>query len=262
MKRKGKLSIAAVLAVLGGTAVYAQDKYLLKSPDGIAFSDFKGYEDWAVVSSARTDEVLKVIVANPTMIEAYKAGVPNNGQPFPDGSKIVKLQWKPKKSTEAPFVSGRARRLHAGFRHRKGQQAISKKRRMGIRAIQLRSCIRRVHGRSQPLRLRTRLPCGREGEGSYLPPVPEALNRTCPRHRRSPPPRVLGPAISHCATFHWSRFRLNPGDACESASLMRKWQLLSTKRPSPLRLHDSFNQTSCPRPASAAPRPEAEASRQ
>jgi hypothetical protein len=57
-----------------------------------------------VVSSARTDEVLKVIVANPTMIEAYKAGVPGNGRPFPDGSRIVKLQWKPKKSTEAPFV--------------------------------------------------------------------------------------------------------------------------------------------------------------
>jgi len=109
MKPKNKLTIAiatAVLAVFGAMAVYAQDKdkYALKSPSGIAFSDFKGYEDWAVVSSARTDEVLKVIVANPTMIEAYKAGVPGNGQPFPDGSKIVKLQWKPKKSTEAPFV--------------------------------------------------------------------------------------------------------------------------------------------------------------
>ncbi|MFZ0108452.1 MAG: cytochrome P460 family protein, partial [Pseudolabrys sp.] len=56
------------------------------------------------VSSARTDEVLKVIVANPTMINAYKAGIPGNGQPFPDGSKIAKLQWKPKKSTEAPFA--------------------------------------------------------------------------------------------------------------------------------------------------------------
>ena len=107
MKRKSKLTIAiatAVFAVLGGIAVYAQDKYSLKSPSGIAFADFKGYEDWAVVSSARTDEVLKVIAANPTMIEAYKAGVPDNGQPFPDGSKIVKLQWKPKKSTDAPFV--------------------------------------------------------------------------------------------------------------------------------------------------------------
>ena len=107
MKRKSKLTIAigmAVLAVLGGTAVYAQDKYSLKSPSGIAFSDFEGYEDWAVVSSARTDEVLKVIVANPIMINAYKAGIPGNGRLFPDGSKIVKLQWKPKKSTEAPFV--------------------------------------------------------------------------------------------------------------------------------------------------------------
>ena len=98
------MTAVAVLAVLVATAVYAQDKYSLKSPSGIAFSDFKGYEDWAVVSSARTDEVLKVIVGNPTMITAYKAGVPGNVQPFPEGSMIVKLQWKPKKSAEAPFV--------------------------------------------------------------------------------------------------------------------------------------------------------------
>jgi len=107
MKRKSKLTIAiatTATVVLVAVAVYAQDKYSLKSPSGIAFSDFRGYEDWAVVSSARTVEVLKVIVANPTMIKAYKSGIPGNGQPFPDGSVIVKLQWKPKKSTEAPFV--------------------------------------------------------------------------------------------------------------------------------------------------------------
>ena len=109
MKRKSILRIATATAVLAalGAAVYAQDrfdKYSLKSPSEIAFSDFRGYEDWAVVSSARTDEVLKVIVANPAMIEAYKAGVPSNGQPFPEGAKIAKLQWSFKKSTEAPFV--------------------------------------------------------------------------------------------------------------------------------------------------------------
>lgn len=99
------LAIAAAALALGGAAVYAaQDKYSLKSPSGVAFSDFKGYEDWAVVSSARTDEVLKVIVANPVMIKAYKEGIPGNGKPFPEGAKIAKLQWKPKKSTEAPFV--------------------------------------------------------------------------------------------------------------------------------------------------------------
>jgi hypothetical protein len=84
-----------------------------------------------VVSSARTDEVLKVIVANPTMIEAYKAGIPGKGQPFPDGSRIVKLQWKPKKSAEAPFVVD----VPDVFRHRKGQQEISEKRRVGIRGV-------------------------------------------------------------------------------------------------------------------------------
>src|SRR5271165_4955208 len=109
MKRKRKLTIAIALTVLAVLGVLvlgadsAQDKYSLKSPSGIAFSDFRGYEDWSVVSSARTDEVLKVIVANPPMIKAYKAGVPGNGQPFPEGSRIVKLQWKPKKSTEAQF---------------------------------------------------------------------------------------------------------------------------------------------------------------
>ncbi len=112
VKRIGDFTIVAtavaVIAVLGAVVLYAQsqdnDKYSLKSPSGIAFSDFRGYEDWAVVSSAHTDERLKVIVGNPAMIKAFKAGVPLNGKPFPDGSMIVKLQWTPKKSTEAPFV--------------------------------------------------------------------------------------------------------------------------------------------------------------
>ncbi len=109
MKRWNTLKVATVTAVLAalGAAAYAQDKfdkYSLKSPGGIAFSDFRGYEDWVLVSSSRTDEELKVIVANPAMIKAYRAGIPGNGQPFPEGSKIAKLQWKHKKSTEAPFV--------------------------------------------------------------------------------------------------------------------------------------------------------------
>jgi len=46
----------AVLGVLGAAALFAQgqdkDKYSLVSPGGIAFSDFRGYEDWADVSCA------------------------------------------------------------------------------------------------------------------------------------------------------------------------------------------------------------------
>jgi Cytochrome P460 len=109
MERKGKLIFAAAVlaaATASAAAIYAQsaDKYSLTTSSGIAFADFRGYEDWSFASSARTDEVLKVIVANPTMINAYKSGSPGNGQFFPEGSKIVKLQWKPKKSTEAPFA--------------------------------------------------------------------------------------------------------------------------------------------------------------
>jgi hypothetical protein len=105
MKRKNIFKIATALAVFAALSagVYAQEKYTLISPGGIAFSDFQGYEDWPFVSSAHTEEVLKVIVANPEMIKAYKAGVPGNGQTFPEGSRIVKLQWKQRRSTEAPF---------------------------------------------------------------------------------------------------------------------------------------------------------------
>jgi len=109
MKRNsifGIATAAAVLAALGAVA-HAQDKfdkYTLVSPSGIRFSDFRGYEDWAVISTARTDEELKVIVGNPAIIKAFKAGAPGNGQPVPDGSRMVKMQWKLKKSTEAPFV--------------------------------------------------------------------------------------------------------------------------------------------------------------
>src|SRR6476469_3160346 len=88
------LAIVAVgLAVWAGKAISAQDKYTVQVPNGLAFSEFRGYEDWQVVSIAQTDEVLKVIVANPAMIAAYKAGVPGNGGKFPDGSKIAKIQW-------------------------------------------------------------------------------------------------------------------------------------------------------------------------
>lgn len=101
------IAAAALITALATTVLRAdqsKDKCSLKSPDGIAFSDFRGYEDWSVVSSARTSEVLKVIVANSAMIKAYKDGVPGGGQVFPEGSMIVKLQWQPKKSTEAPFA--------------------------------------------------------------------------------------------------------------------------------------------------------------
>jgi hypothetical protein len=99
--------IAAVLAVLGGRAISAQDKYTVQVPGGLAFSEFRGYEDWQTVSVSQTDGALAVILANPVMIDAYRAGVPGNGKPFPDDSKMAKIHWKPEKSAEAPDPSTR-----------------------------------------------------------------------------------------------------------------------------------------------------------
>ena len=103
------VTTAVVVALLGGVAALAQDKYTLKIPDGLAFSEFRGYETWQVVSvshpaadSEMSGEVLNVIVANPVMIDAYVAGIPGNGKPFPDGAKTAKIQYIPKKSAEAP----------------------------------------------------------------------------------------------------------------------------------------------------------------
>ena len=104
--RHAVVTIVGVLTVLAGWAVTAQDKqdkYTLKVPDGLAFSEFKGYETWQVVALSHSDETLNVIVANPVMVDAYAAGIPGNGKPFPDGAKVVKIQYIPKKSTEAPF---------------------------------------------------------------------------------------------------------------------------------------------------------------
>jgi len=106
MKRTSMLMMvvgAIWLSSLGALTMSAQDKYALKLSNGLPFSEFKGYEDWQVVAVSQTDDLLKAMVANPIMIAAYKAGIPGNGKPFPDGSKIAKIEWKPKKSTEAPF---------------------------------------------------------------------------------------------------------------------------------------------------------------
>jgi hypothetical protein len=96
--------IAVLLAVLGGMALGAQDRFTLRVPNGLAFSDFKGYETWQDVAVSQTENGLKVIAANSVMINAYRQGTPGNGRLFPDGSKIVKIEWSQKKNPESPYV--------------------------------------------------------------------------------------------------------------------------------------------------------------
>jgi hypothetical protein len=92
-----------LLAVLGSMALAAQDKYTVKVPDGLAFSDFRGYEDWKDVAVSQTKTNLKVIVANDVMMNAYRQGLPADGKLFPEGSKVVKIEWTFKKNPVSPY---------------------------------------------------------------------------------------------------------------------------------------------------------------
>jgi hypothetical protein len=91
-----------VLAVLGGRAISAPDKYTVQVPDGLSFSEFRGFEDWATVAVSQAGDKIEVILANPEMIEAYRAGAPGNGKFFPDGSRMAKIHWYTKQMAEAP----------------------------------------------------------------------------------------------------------------------------------------------------------------
>jgi len=89
--------VAAGLALLGGRAFSAQDKYSVRVSNGLAFSEFRGYESWQLVSISQNGNHIAATLANPVMIKAYSAGVPGNGKPFPDGSRMAKIHWNPTK---------------------------------------------------------------------------------------------------------------------------------------------------------------------
>ena len=95
--------ITALLAALGGMAIAEQDRYTLKIPDGLSWSDFRGYENWQNVAVSQTESSLKLIAANDVMINAYRDGVPGNGKLFPDGSKVTKIEWSFEKNAESPY---------------------------------------------------------------------------------------------------------------------------------------------------------------
>jgi hypothetical protein len=109
MKSKRMRTIAIVTALvsaLGGSALSAQqDKYTLKVPGGLAFSEFRGYEGWHLVSVSQAGGLYAAILANPAMIAAYQNGHPGNGKPWPDGSKMAKIHWNPTKMETFPAAT-------------------------------------------------------------------------------------------------------------------------------------------------------------
>ena len=108
MKRRSwaVLSMASTMlmlaAVVGTKAMSAQDRATLRVPGGLAFSEFKGFEDWPTISVSQNGALIEVILGNPTMMTASRAGLPAVGKVFPDGAKMAKIHWNAQKSVESP----------------------------------------------------------------------------------------------------------------------------------------------------------------
>jgi Cytochrome P460 len=118
MNSKGRLAIAmsaVVLACAKPAESPETGKYALKVPNGLAFSEFKGYEGWHLVSISQDGPLIAAILANPVMIDAYHAGVPGNGKPFPDGSKMAKVHWIPTKMKTFPAATVPGRQHDVDF---------------------------------------------------------------------------------------------------------------------------------------------------
>jgi Cytochrome P460 len=118
MKRKStRIAVfsGTILSVAAALALAAQDKYTVKVPGGLAFSEFRGYEGWQAISMSRNEKAVAVIVGNPAMIEAYRAGFPGNGKPVPDGAKMAKVHWTPKKNEFFPDATVPGNLLNVDF---------------------------------------------------------------------------------------------------------------------------------------------------
>jgi hypothetical protein len=100
IRRIGMLT--GLVTAFGGSAISAQAKYAVKVPAGLALSEARGYEGWQLISISHNGPLVAAILGNPVMIAAYRAGVPGNGKAFPDGSRMVKIHWDPKKMQAFP----------------------------------------------------------------------------------------------------------------------------------------------------------------
>lgn len=96
--------VASFLAVVGVAPAAQQDRFALKAPNGVAFSEFRGYDTWQSVAPSQTDDGVKVISGNAVLINVYKSGIPGNGKVVPDGAMFAKIEWSKKKNALSPYA--------------------------------------------------------------------------------------------------------------------------------------------------------------
>jgi hypothetical protein len=100
-----RVMVLAASTFIGSVVLVAQsqDRFTLKSANGIAFSEFQDYDAWQLIATSQPDDAggcgtskvgcTKAILGNPAMMSAYRAGIPANGQVVPDGAAMAKVEW-------------------------------------------------------------------------------------------------------------------------------------------------------------------------
>jgi hypothetical protein len=83
-------------------AAQSENLFTLKTPNGIALSEFKGYDTWQAIAPSQPADGIKVIVGNPSMIKAYADGFPGNDRTVPDGAMMAKIAWSTKANPLQP----------------------------------------------------------------------------------------------------------------------------------------------------------------
>ena len=96
MNRHTLIISASVVALAIGTAISARNEHALTVSKRPAMSEFPGFEGWSVVAVSENGGKIAAILGNPVIIAAYQSGIPGNGKPFPNGSRMAKVHWIPK----------------------------------------------------------------------------------------------------------------------------------------------------------------------
>ena len=158
---------ASVFVVSVVLTAQSQDRFTLKSANGIAFSEFRGYDAWQLIATSQPDDAsgcgtskvgcMKGILGNPAMIQAYRDGIPANGKAVPDGAALAKIEWLKDRDEEA-LRRDRARNANRDVLHGEGLEAIPGHERMGVRHVPVRRIVRHLQAvHDQPL-IRTGVP--------------------------------------------------------------------------------------------------------
>ena len=193
------------LSIFAVGTLAAQDRFSLKSPNGISFSEFKDYETWHVIAASTPDGAdgcgtspapgcIKAIVGNPTMIQAYKDGIPASGKPVPDGAMMAKIEWQKARDPASAYGAIVPGALAEIAFMMKELETIPGDGRMGVRHVQARSILGRVEAVWRQSGVRehlSRVSYAREVSRFCLHEIPETLSASGFRDR----------CVRPCGTF-------------------------------------------------------------